>query len=252
MSENVGALAIVFEKQKYSSYQMIKSFREHNPYSTIVVVMDGPVHDIEKICNEFNCKCLERTDCIGYPASTDINVPLKYLHRFFQAAFHFKENYFINLEPDCLITGSITIPYVDYECVISPYNGLQWLHYHQGDDRIRGFIVPKVFELYKKYNVYKEPIHDVIMGGGGDIYNVNFVKRLYKEWDVFVSRSFEIKKIYDEYLLDFVWYQDYLLSLQLPFYGQTKYSGGDYSKNISDLEHLQNKIHHLYKQYYVK
>jgi hypothetical protein len=252
MSENVGALAVVFEKQKLSSYQMIKSFREHNPDSSIVVLTDGPVDGIDEICLEYNCECLKRDECIGYPASTDINVPLKYLHRFFQSSFSIKENYFINLEPDCLVKGHITMPCANYDCVISPDTGLQWLHYHYGNDEIRGYILPRMFDFYKKHDVYKEPIHDLIMGGGGDIYNVNFVKALYSEWDMFVYRSFQIKKIYDECWLDFVWYQDYLLSLQLPFYGQSKYGGRDYAKNIEDIKYLKDRIFHLCKQYYVK
>lgn len=252
MSENVGALAIVFEKQKISSYQMIKSFRKHNPDSSIVVVTDGYVDGIDEISEHYKCECIKRNDLIGYPASKDINVPLKYLHRFFQSSLYIKEKYFINLEPDCLIEGHITVPYANYDCVVSPYTGLQWLHYHEGNDEVRGKIVSKLFAFYKKHNIYKEPIHDTIMGGGGDIYNINFVRNLYNEWDQFVNRTFEIKKFYDEYLIDFIWYQDYILSLQLPFYGQSKYGGCNYSKNIVDLEYLQNRIVHQYKQYYMK
>lgn len=252
MSENVGALSIVFEKQKISSYQMIKSFRKHNPNSSIVVVTDGHVDDIDEICEYYQCHCLKRNDIVGYPASKDINVPLKYLHRFFQSALYIKEKYFINLEPDCLVKGNITVPYENYDCVVSPYTGLPWLHYHSGDDEVRGKVVNDLFDLYKKHKVYTEPLYDKIMGGGGDIYNMNFVRTLYNEWDVFVNRSFEIKKIYDKYLVDFIWYQDYILSLQLPYYGQSKYGGCGYSKNIEDLEYLQSRIFHQCKDYYMK
>ena len=187
---------------------------------------------------------------IGYPASSDIKIPLKYLYRFFECSLHIKENYFINLEPDCFVRNNITLPYVNYDCVINKDPTLQWSFYFNDNVKIQSWIIPKIIEFYKKEGVYKEPLYDKIMGGGGDIYNMNFVRTVYNEWDKFVERAHILKTIYDKITVDFLWYQDYILSLQLPFYGQSKYGGLNYINNLNDLD-LQNKIIHPYKQYYI-
>lgn len=251
MSEKVAAIAIVYEKQKISSYKMIESFRNHNPDSTILVMPDGQVDGIEDICNKYGCEFIDTNETIGYPASTDINVPISFLHRFFKLSLRLKEKYFINLEPDCLVTGNITIPYENYDCIVNQDPTLCWIFYFRGDKQIQSLIIREVFSFYENEGVYKEPIHDKIMGGGGDIYNMNFVRTIYNEWDKFVERSHILKDIYKKHTENFVWYQDYLLSLQLPFYGQSKYGGSrNYINNLNDLD-LKSKILHPYKQYYV-
>lgn len=251
MSESVGAIATIFEKQKYSSYEMIKSYRTYNPTSSIVVIQDGKVDGIEEICKEFNCSLYESDEQIGYPASIDITIPLKQLYRLFKASFSIEENYFINLEPDCLVYGSITIPYIDYDCIVNQDSTSQWIFYLNGNDKARSSVIPEVISFYQKEGVYIEPIHDKIMGGGGDIYNMNFVRTVYNKWDKFIERSYFLKNIYDKYTENFVWYQDYILSLQLPFYGQSKYGGTSeiYMKNLIDLD-LKGKIMHPYKRFY--
>ena len=116
---------------------------------------------------------------VGYPASTDINVPITFLHRFFQSSLRLKEKYFINLEPDCLVTGNITIPYENYDCIVNQDPTLQWIFYFRGNKQIQSLIIPEVISFHKNEGVYREPIHDKIMGGGGDIYNMNFVRTIY-------------------------------------------------------------------------
>jgi len=251
MSEKVGAVATVFEKQKSSSYEMIKSFRTHNQNSSIVIITDGVVSNIDELCSEFNCKHYKSNKKIGYPGSAEINIPLNYLYRFFEASLQIEEKYFINLEPDCFVTGNITIPYVDYDCIINQDSTLQWIYYFYGNNKIRSRVIPEMIRFYKNYGVHKEPMHDKIMGGGGDVYNTKFAHTIYHEWNTFRDRALDIKKIYDLYCIDFVWVQDYIVSLQIPFYGTSKYGGisSEYMKNLTDLN-LKDRVFHPYKKYY--
>jgi len=248
MSLTVGAVAIVYQEQVYSSIEMIKSFRKYNPHSSIVVCTDGNVENIHEICDEYNCSAVINKKKLGYPASIDIEVPLEYFHRLIHASLMVSEKYFINLEPDCLVTEQLTIPCENYDFIINQDKTSQWIYFFEGREDVRDSIITQVINYYKKHNVYFEPLFDKIMGGGGDIYNTNITKKIFSEWDVFKSRAYDFKNICEA--AQKIWYHDMIVSFQVPFYCNSKYGGVDFKNKIQDLT-LSDRIFHRQKQHYI-
>jgi len=108
--------------------------------------------------------------------------------------------------------------------------------------------------LYNQYNVCtKRQFLDILVGGGGFIYNKNFFTRIFNNWDKFISTIYQIKKIYDEpvglWTYKMTWYQDYILSLNLPFYLDNTY---EYQNDLYILgkTNIRSKIVHPYKKFY--
>ncbi len=252
MLQPVGALTVLYEEQLESGIEMIKSFRKNNPQSSIVIYTDGIVHNINQICKDYNCTSVIYHEKIGYPASENIDIPLKYLHRFFNCAQLIKENYYINLESDCLVTDQLMID-TDNAILISNIVPM-WSFYFYGNEPLRDFILPRMIRLYNQYNVCtKRQFLDILVGGGGFIYNKNFFTRIFNNWDKFISTIYQIKKIYDEpvglWTYKMTWYQDYILSLNLPFYLDNTY---EYQNDLYILgkTNIRSKIVHPYKKFY--
>jgi hypothetical protein len=248
MSLPVGAVAIVYQEQVQSSIEMIKSFRTHNPHSSIVLSTDGNVKNIHEICEQYNCSAVINKRKLGYPANIDIEIPLEYFHRLIHASLLIKEKYFLNLEPDCLVTGQISIPYEDYDFIINQDYTSQWIYFFEGREDVRDPIITQTINYYKKNNVYFEPLFDKIMGGGGDIYNTDITKKIFSEWEVFKSRAYDFKHICES--AQKIWYHDLIVSFQVPFYCNSKYGGMGYENKIKDLT-LSDRIFHRQKQYYL-
>lgn len=244
---DVGAVAIVYKEQILSSIEMIKSFRKHNPTSTIVLCTDGPVENINDICNEYTCTAIINQKKLGYPAHQNIEIPLEYFHRLLTASKNISEKYFINLEPDCLVTDKITIPYENYDFIINQDYTLQWLYHFENQWQLRDGILNNAIEYYKKNNAYFEPLFDKIMGGGGDIYNKNITDKILNEWELFRTRAYDFKHICES--IQKIWYHDLIVSFQVPFYCKSKYGGPSYEENLKDLQ-LADRIFHRYKEFY--
>jgi hypothetical protein len=249
--QNVGAISIIYEEQKNSSIEMIKSFRNYNSDSSIVIYCDGIVSDIDKICSEYNCECVIFPKKIGYPASYDVVVPLEYLYRFLYCSKLIKENYYINLEPDCLVTGNLQIENNTNSILFSPCPPM-WSYYFYGNDDWRNTVMFKVFELYEKHNIKIDGIFDLVVGGGGSILNKNFFIKMLDDWTLFKKRTFQLKEIYDLYPCDDInkknWFQDYILSLNIPFYYDSNYSFKD--DNLCAKHKVVKNIIHPFKNYY--
>lgn len=248
MTCNVGAVAIVYQKQVQSSIEMIKSFRQNNQSSTIVLCTDGLVDGIDDICKEYSCSALINYDQLGYPASQDIEIPIEYFRRLLLASQLISEKYFINLEPDCLVTGKITIPYEDYDFIINQDATVQWLFYFEGKDDLRSSILQNVINYYKKRGVYSEQLFDKIMGGGGDIYNKNITDKILQEWQLFKARAYDFEQLCES--AQKVWYHDMIVSFQVPFYYKSRYWGTCYSQRTMDLS-LSDRVFHRVKKFYV-
>jgi len=253
MLQPVGAIASLYEEQKVSCVEMIKSFRKYNPDSSIVILCDGIVKDVNDICKEYNCDVLIFKDKLGYPASLNIEVPLTYIHRYLSCSNLIKENFYINLESDCLVTSKLEIE-ENYKYVFL-YNIIpQWLYYFNNNTKRREYILPKIYELYKKHNVYNNFFCDRILGGGGFIYNKKFFLSILNDWEIFKNRCFEIEKIYQEYLPDIVnlgeeprWFHDYILSQNIQFYLNFEKYNFDFEMMYKNMPH----IIHPYKNFYV-
>jgi len=253
--QNVGAISIIYEEQKKSSIEMIKSFRKNNPDSSIVIYCDGVVLNIDQVCKEYNCKCVIFPEKIGYPASKDLNIPLEYLHRFLQCSNFIKEEFYINLEPDCMVTGNLKLNDNCDSFIISSYP-LQWSFQFCGDVVRRNKVMYELFDLYKlffKSEYFESNVFDKIIGGGGMIYNKKFFIKILNEWELFKQRCLFVKFIFDKYEIsdDYknichdLWYFDYMLSLQIPFYIEKKL---DVEK---ENETVKNYIIHPYKNFYI-
>jgi hypothetical protein len=247
MTCDVGAVAIVYQKQVQSSIEMRKSFRQNNQSSTIVLCTDGLVDEIDDICKEYSCSAVINHNQLGYPASHDIEIPIEYFRRLLLASQLISEKYFINLEPDCLVTGKITIPYEDYDFIINQDPTVQWLYYFEGKDILRSSIIDNVLNYYKKNNVYSEQLFDKIMGGGGDIYNKNITDKILHEWQLFKTRTYDFKHLCES--AQKVWYHDMIVSFQVPFHCKSRYWGIDYAERTKDLN-LSDRIFHRCKQFY--
>jgi hypothetical protein len=251
-SHSVGALTVLYNEQLESGIEMIKSFRKNNPQSSIVIYTDGLIHNINQICKDYNCISVIYHEKIGYPASENIDVPLTYLHRFFNCAQLIKEDYYINLESDCLVTDTLTVD-TDDAILISNIPPM-WSFYLSGNESLRNFILPRMIDLYNQHNICtKRQFLDVVVGGGGFIYNKKLFINVFNNWDKFVSTIYQIKKIYDEpvdlWTHKMIWYQDYILSLNLPFYLDNTY---EYQKDsyINGKTNITSKINHPYKKFY--
>lgn len=260
MLQPIGAIVSLYEEQKVSCIEMIKSFRIYNPDSSIVILCDGIVSETNDICKEYNCNALVFKDKLGYPASNDINVVIKYIHRLLSCSNLVHENFYINLESDCLVTSKLEIDDQCKSILISNVPPI-WNYFFYGDNDRRNYILPKMQELYKKYNVYDEKfLYDIVVGGGGFIYNKKFFLKILFDWENFMDRSFEIKNIYDGFLpnlKDFLstdprWFFDYLLSLHIQFY----LDKNDHGKSKNDpyvlgKSPLNKNIIHPYKKFYI-
>ena len=248
MLSDIGAVAIVSEEQKQSAYEMIRSFREFNPNSSIVIYADGKVDNINDIVHTFKCVLIQHSEKIGYPASYDFEIPLKYTYRFLMCSFLIREKYFINLEPDCLVKDTIKLATDTELNMLSSnlnLNDLQWSFYMSGDDKLRNEILPRMFEFYQKNNVCINPLFDLTVGGGGFIYKTKFAKTIINDWKNYIKYSYEIKSIYSGY--NQRWYWDYLLSLIFPIY----MNGTSYRHNENFNLNMSDRIIHPYKNFYV-
>ena len=253
--QNVGAVAIIYEEQKNSSIEIIKSFRKHNPYSSIVIYCDGIVSDIDDICKEYKCECVVFSDKIGYPASTDLTIPLEYFYRFLYCSNLIKEKYYINLEPDCLVTGNLILDDIYDSFMISTHQ-TDWSFNFCGDVLRRNNLMYEIFDLYKLHlkSLYLESnVFDQIIGGGGMIYNKKFfIEKIFNNWSLFKQRCFSMKELFDKHKIsdEYItfcpntWYFDYMLSLQLPFYLDKK------ENILTNDQILINNIIHPFKKYY--
>lgn len=243
MTFNVGAIATIYEKHKVASVEAIKSFRHHNPDSSIVICSDGLVSDIHKICEEYNCDLIMYRQHVGYPASKDINLPRTYLFRFLTAARLIKEKYFLNLEPDVLVTDKISISTDKNDCTVVGYTQPYWLF--ELDSNLphgeRMTLIDAVIGYYSNKNVLNNRDHDYVLCGGGYILSTKLALDITNNWQNFVDITDDIDSFYKSNLksIDFIWYSDYLLSTTLPFYG----------KWYKD-ETLSEKIIEPYKNFY--
>ena len=254
MLSDIGAVAIVSEEQKQSSYEMIRSFREFNPTSSIVIYADGKVDNMNDIVNTFKCELIQHSEKIGYPASYDFEIPLKYTYRFLMCSFLIREKYFINLEPDCLVKDTIKLATDTELNMLSTnlsLNDLQWNFYMNGYSELREkSILPRMFEFYQKNNVCINPLFDLTVGGGGFIYKTEFAKTIINDWNNYIKYAYEIKSIYSvcyEYEYNHIWYWDHLLSLIFPLY----MNGSSYRHNKNFNLNMSDRIIHPYKTFYV-
>lgn len=251
MEESVGAISWFYEGQRNSCVEMIKSFRKHNPTSSIVIISDGFLSDITEVCRTYNCDLSLYTQTHGYPAAKTVDVPLEYLRRFFLNSLHIKERYFINLEPDCLVLDELKVK-KEHECDILGYYDPCWSYYLYGNDQVRTDLFYKIFGYYKKCGIGDggfphggfDGYFDRIIGGGGFIFNTNYTKFIVNNWDEYCVHCEQIGKFLIqviELIPQFSIYQDYLLSLIFPIYNHKFKFDVEYSK----------KIIHPYKNFYV-
>jgi hypothetical protein len=252
MDEPVGAVAWFYESQRNSCVEMLKSFRKHNPNSSVVIISDGYVTNVTDICVEYNCDLQLYHKRHGYPASKNFEIPKEYLYRFFVSSLCIKEKYFINLEPDCLVTNELKVK-SDHNYDIIGYIDPMWLYYfYDIDDRHRCKIISDVFQYYKKcgfgdggtFHGGRSTYFDRIVGGGGFLVKTDYAKFIINNWSQYDKHYNEIVKILEfpiKNVDQFLIFQDYLLSICLPLNNHT----------YKRIEEYGECIIHPYKKYYV-
>lgn len=106
----------------------------------------------------------------------------------------------------------------------------------------RDKLVASVIGFYTQHNVLNNREHDFTVSGGGFLIGCDLASRILNDWQRFVNLTDQLSFIYKNCSPEkFVWVQDYLLSVVLPFYG----------KYYSDRS-LSSKIVHPYKEFYKK
>lgn len=251
MNESVGAIAWFYEGQRNSCVEMVKSFRNYNPNSSIVIISDGIVSNIADICKTYDCNLFLYTNKHGYPASKTVDTPKEYLRRFFLASFNIKEKYFINLEPDCLVVDQLNVDYGESSDIIGYFDPM-WAYNFYGRSDVRDSAISEIFGYYKKCGIGdggfphggKSLYFDRIVGGGGFLFKTDYAKFIINNWteyNIHFDKIGQCLKHASESIPPFLIFQDYLLSVSMPIHNHK------YKININ----YEKKIIHPCKKFYI-
>jgi hypothetical protein len=256
MISNIGIVSPLNESSINSGLNMIKCFKHFNPNNTICVTTNGKIKDINQL-HQLNCNIHINEFDIGYPGGSNIDVPFEYLKRMFISSLLLKEDYFLHVEPDVLVTGELKNLNDDvYEL------GMPWSEkYFQPPWLFNAFIpqmssrelvnecVTFYVEYLKKHN--KNLIFDRIVGAGGWIINKQLSYKFLNNLDTLLYHS---RELYSGFLeiskkgrsADIKIIYDVLFGFLYPFITDST----SYSEKVKYLEHLNGRVHHPFKAFY--